>query len=391
MSESSDSFDYGDDEDLNSKRKATVLDFDAPNTSDEDSGFADLPAASLQSNPAKRVKFLQKQNDNIDRPIPHFDDLASLDVSDDPPDYDADPAFLVNAEAFKKYKERLVTAAKNEEQYNLFTLARLNKRKEKIVQATSDPKAAQEPGAKKSAKLIVLQEAGKPARDEYLDLDSDNVIFLPCKPPDVTDVDDILGPSMPTGTACFACTHGIGFPMMNGKLVENLERYIREVIPNNDPILAAIQISYYYTTTVMAPTNRNLKGERPLPRWDPRQVYDCFTMHRIEPSFWLYNRLRQLGTHLQVLREVGLYSFDAGIIADGRVPVTRDLRVSKKYENSLLKTIALEAKLYSMDPKKMLGHNDKLSLASTIGGVIGPKGNTFNQQKITDIFSANRR
>jgi hypothetical protein len=92
-----------------------------------------------------------------------------------------------------------------------------------------------------------------------------------------------------------------------------------------------------------------------------------------------------------VLREVGLYSFDSGILSDDRVPSTRDIRISKKYEASLFRTIELEMKLYKMDLKKMVGHNDKLSIASSIGGVIGPKANTFNQQKITDIFSANRR
>jgi hypothetical protein len=385
--------DDGESEDINSKRKRSTVDLDAPPTSeDDDSGYEKLPADSLKSNPAKKVKFLKKHNDNTYRPNVHFDDEDVPQMSDEDENvYEPDPAYQINEEALRKYNEIHKTAAANDKQYNFFQLSRLNKKKQQIVEATSDPKLAQEPGAKKAAKLITLQEAGKPARDEYLDLDSDNIMYLPCKPPDVTEVDDILGPSMATGTACFACTHGIGFPMMNGKLVENLERYIKEVVPNTDPILAAIKISHYYTTSVQAPTNRNLNGDRPLPRWEARQVYDCLTTHRIEPSFFLFNRLRQLQTHLQVIREVGMYSFDAGILADNREPCTRDIRVSKKYEASFFKTIELELKLYGKDPKKMLGHNDKLSIASTIGGVIGPKANTFNQQKITDIFSANKR
>jgi hypothetical protein len=393
MGESSESFDYGESDDINSKRKSSVVDFDAPNDSDaeDDSGFEKLPDDALKSNPAKRVKFLQKQTESVFRPIPHFDDEEGVVVTeDDPPDFDPDPAYQINEDAFKRYKETIKLSNDNEKRYNIYQLSRLNARKAKIVDATADPKLATEPGAKKSAKLIALQEAGKPARDEYLDLDSDNVIYLPCKPPEITEVDDMLGPAKPPGTSCFACTRGVGFPMMNGKLVENLERYMREVIPNTNPMLAAVMIAHYYATKVQAPTNRNLSGDTPLPDWEPRQVYDCIATHRVEPSVWQYKRLRELQQHAQLIRECGLYNFDAGILADNRVPCTRDIRISKKYEASYFKTIELEMKLYGKDPKKMIGHNDKLSIASSIGGIIGQKTNTYVPRAITDIFSAKR-
>lgn len=345
-------------------------------------------AASEALHPAKKVKYLKKHDDNALRPVVY----ETPDFSEDAPDIDPNPAFKMNAEAFRRYEEHAKKAGDAEKSYNFFQLSQLNARKAKIVEATNDPKVVASKEEKQAKNLIALQEAGKPARDEYLDMDSDNIIYLPCKPPDIVEVDEILGPSLPPGTPCFACTHGVGFPLMNGKLVENLEKYIREVLPNNDIILASIQIAYQYATTVQAPTNRGLKkGERPLPDWTPRQVYDCLTMHRLEPSHWIYNTLRELQSHRRTIREVGLYNFDAGILADGRVPAARDVRISKKYQESYFKTIELELKILSKDPKKMIGHNEKMSIASSLGSIIGPKTNTFEQQRISDIFSANKK
>jgi len=369
-------------EENNLKRKTTTnLD-----NSEESNSFDKIPSEAL--NPAKKVKYLKKHDDAVLRPILHIEEQSA----DEHINVDPNPAFWINNEAFRRYTEHVQTTHAQEEKYNIFQLSMANSRKAKIVQATEDPKAAKTKDEEKGKKLIALQEAGKPARDEFLDFDDDNLIYLPCKPPDLVDVDEVLGPSLPPGTPCFACTHGVGFPLMNGKLVENLEKYIREVLPNNDIILASIMISYQYTTTVQGPTNRGLKqGERPLPNWEPRQVYDCLTQHRMEPSHWIYNTLRELQAHRRTIREVGLYNFDAGILANGRVPTARDVRISKKYQEMYFKTIEMEMKIMSKDPKKMIGHNEKMSISSSLGSIIGPKTNTFEQQRITDIFSVNKK
>jgi len=386
--ESSESFDYADwaeQEQYSSKRKFTA-DLDA-NNSASDSGFHEVPEEVLKQ-PAKKVKFLHNQKENGFKPIAHFDDSDALDTEEH--EVEADPAFSLNAEAYRRYEETLRKSKAEEKTYSIFQLARLNDRKARVSQALQDPDKAA-PDEKKAKNLITLQEAGKPPKTEYVDLDTTHVWFLPAKPPDLVDIDEILGPSPPTGTPCFACTHGVGYPMMNGKLVENLEKYVRETLPNTEPIQASIKIAYYYTKNVQAPTNRNLKGEQPLPNWTPRQVFDCFSYHRVEPSFWQYNTLRELRQHRRIIRETGLYNYDSGILSDGRVPTARDIFRSKDAEEAYFKTIDKEIKVFSLDPKKMAGHNEKLSIASSIGTVFAPKVNTFEQQKISDIFSANKK
>lgn len=294
-----------------------------------------------------------------------------------------DPDFRLNFERAKAFQQSLDKTRHNEVTYNMFRLAEQNAKAAKIDE--DDEKL--DPAIQRDKKLLKYKSANHALGEHLVDTDVNGLLFIPCKPPVTSTIDEILGEPLPAGTFCFGCSHGIGFPHLNGTLVENLEKYMREVIPNCDPVQTAVKISVYYEKNVRAIANKNLSpSEQPLPEWQPRQVYDCIRTHKYEASIWTLNKIRDLEEHAEVIRECGLYVFDASVLASGRELTRRDMRVNSKYHKMLMETIKMQMDLAKRNVVKQFGHNDKLSIASSVGHVIGPKQGIMRQMKLTSLL-----
>jgi hypothetical protein len=273
-----------------------------------------------------------------------------------------------------------------EQTYNMFALSEQKLRAAKITEGEKADDL--DPQQKRNKKLLAYKNAGNPLEDHLVDKDADGLLYIPAKPPSTTEADTVLGEPESQSAFCFACSHGVGFPHLNGALVEQLERYMREVIPNCSSIQAAVKIALFYEKNIRAVVNTKLgPNDRPLPEWKPRTVYDCSRFHKFEPSIWKHNKLKDLEEHAEIIRECGMYVFEATILESGRPPTRRDLRVSAKYHKMWLETIKMQEFLMSKDSRKAYGHNEKTSIASTVGNVIAPKHNLYNQVKITSLFN----
>lgn len=350
---------------------------------EEEDDFVHLPDDIFDCSP-KKVKVIHQQE--VHKPVPIFDEISQEEYGDlllDP-----DPAFKINREKKRKYIERQQKRQDTEKKYNFFRISLLNDRRAYIHEIGADKTNEKSKQEKESVHLLALNEQGKQMLPEYVDKDTQGIIFLPIQPPDTIDVLSVLGDPEPPGTPCFGCTHGLGFPTINGTLVEKLEGYMKEVIPNSSIIHACIKISYYYTTQIQAETNRDLDdGELPLPDWTPRQVYDCITSHRPNPSLWCLTTFKQLQTHAEAIRNGGLYNIEAKILEAGRTPTTRDIRISRLAEKSWFDTIGMQLKILQATPTKLNYHNDKTAIVSKTSSIIAPKTNIGTQMKITDLFS----
>jgi hypothetical protein len=349
-------------------------------SNDADSEFEEIPAQS-----PKRLKTIIVRDpfENPNKPVCFDMDTTSQDSEIDEYE-DIDPDVRLNAQRAKAFREHLKTMHNYEKTYNIFRLAEQSARAAKVV----DDDEKLDPLVQRDKKLLKYKSANHALGEHLVDADVNGLLYLPCKPPVTSNIDDLLGEPLPAGTFCFGCSHGIGFPHLNGTLVENLEKYMREVIPNCDPAQAAIKIALYYEKNVRAIANKNLgPTDQPLPEWVPRQVYDCMRTHKYEASIWTLNKIRDLEEHAEVIRECGLYSFDASILASGRQPTRRDIRVSAKYHKMLLETTKIQMDLMKRNVTKQFGHNDKLSIASSVGHVIGPKQGIMQQMKLTSLYA----
>jgi hypothetical protein len=345
---------------------------------EDDSGFEEV---SNQS--PKRIKtvLLRDPFQNPNKPV-------CLDVEDTSPDSDEleyedmDPDFRKNMEQTLVFKNQLKTTIETEKTYNMFRLAEQNLRAGKV--ADDDEKL--DPVIGKDKKILKFKAADHALNEHLVEADVNGLLFLPCKPPITSNVDSVLGDPLPAGTFCFGCSYGIGFPHLNGTLVENLEKFMREVIPNSDPIQAAIKISVYYEKYVRAVANKNLEpSDKPLSEWLPRQVFDHIRTHTYEASIWTFNKIRDLEEHAEVIRECGLYVFDSSILSSGRQPTRRDIRVNAKYHKMLMETTKLQMDLMKRNITKQFGHNDKITIASSVGQLIGPKQNILKQTQLTGL------
>lgn len=353
----------------------------------DDSSSSDAyPSLDQQTAKRPKVVVLRDPTNRVQAPIG-----VNLDGSDeeyDVPSYDEnaemDPDFLKNKKAIDDYKKTLEDGHENEQLYQMFLIAEQKARCLKVAEMAGKEGSPQD---KQNAKILAMKEGGNPLPDYMIDADSDFLNYIPYKPPSITNVDHHLGPPGKADSFCFACSRGVGFPFINGTLVEELEKYIREIIPNCEEIRAAVKIATFYEREIRAVVNVKLNPkERPLPSWTARAVYDCLHHHRSESSLWLHFTLKKLEEDEQILRENGLYVVDQQVISSGRVPTQRDLRPRQREHRMWLDNIKTQAMLRKLNPVKMFGHNDKLSIASTIGRAIGPKENTFGQLKITSLF-----
>lgn len=338
---------------------------------------AKRPKPVILRDPLKRV------NKPIGVPLDGTeDDDESFDENEE-----IDPDFRLNREQMKRYIESRKERDEMEQTYNMFAFSEQKMRAAKV--AEGEKLGDLDPQEKRNKKLLAYKNAGNPLGDHLVDKDVDGLLYIPAKPPSTTEVDSVLGEPSAPNAFCFACTHGVGFPHMNGALVEQLERYMRELIPNSRSIQAAVKIALFYEKNIRAVVNTKLgPNDRPLPEWKPRTVYDHNrTLHVFEPSLWKRNKLLDLEELSEIIRESGMYVFEATVLESGRPPTRRDLRVNFKYHKMYMETIKMQEFLMNKDPRKAYGHNDKTSIASNVGGLVAPKHNLFGQVKITSLFN----
>jgi hypothetical protein len=353
------------------KRKSLFGGFDT--SEDDDDGFVPLP---VQSPKRQQIFNLTDMHDNVEK-VRALDDNDP--VHEAPEIGEADPAYYLNHAETERYLRRLEVGIDQEATYNRFRLAEQAYRQSKH---SGDPKRDHV-----NKQVLVYKDAEGVLPEHVVDADEDLLVYLPCKPPSTTDVDAVLGDGEGPSAFCFGCTHGVGFPQMNGELVEQFEAYIRQVLPHKRDLIAAVMIAHFYEVNIRAVVNLKLEpDDRPLPEWTPRQVYDCLRSHKLNSSLWLLNQVRNLEEHAEILREGGLYVVERSVLASGRRPTRRDLRVNPKYHKMYMETLRMATALRSRDPTKMFGHNEKLSLASTAGSIVAPKKNLYSSVKITSYY-----
>lgn len=342
--------------------------------SDDEDGFLPLPE---QSPKRQRVFSLKDMHSNVEK-VHALDDPDAF-AEETPEANEADPAYFLNRTETERYLRSLATGIEREETYNRFRLAEQKYRQER---RNGDAKKDQA-----NKKVLVYKDAEGVLPEHIVGADSDLLVYLPCKPPSTTETDAVLGDSEGPSAFCFGCTYGVGFPQMNGELVEQFETYIQTVIPHKKNLIAAVMIAHYYETNIRAVVNLKLEpGDRPLAEWTPRQVYDCLRGHKLNSSLWLLNRVHDLDEHAEILREGGLYVVENSVLASGRRPTSRDLRVNPTYHKMWMETLRMSMLMRSRDPTKMFGHNEKLSMASTAGRIVAPKKNLYSSVKITSYY-----
>ena len=339
-------------------------------------------AANYQNaqSPPKKIKI---EGDEHFEPVHYAQDES--DSGDE--DFDPDPAYLASYRAAEEFKARVQEEAEEDRRYNVLRLAQQATGKAKVVRSAAENPAHLTKDEKRDLRLINAKNNGKPMTVVEAKLDKNHMVFLPCKPPDMAEVDRILGVSYARGKACFACTRGVGYPLMSGEMVAQLERFIDEVIPYTNFLIAALKISFYYHQEIQLPVNRHLLiGERPLPHWPPRQIYDHLVEHIFNPAYRRIEIMRELQQHRKTIRFSGLYETDSTIYEQaGRQPTMRDIEVNPIKHKMLMETYAQERAFMLMKPEQLSGFNEKMS--GNTRRTIAPKSNTFHQRSITDFIN----
>lgn len=338
-------------------------------------------AANAPASPAKK----QKVDLHVEFEAVHFagDDA---DFSEDE-DYDPDPAYALSERAAEAFRQRVEEEDEQERRYNVLRVAQQAIGKAKVTRSAAENPRQMTKDEKRDLKLINDKRHGKPMTVEEVKLDVNHMVFIPVRPPDVAEVDRILGVKYKRGKVCFACTRGVGYPLMSGEMIERLERFIDEQIPCTSFMTAALQISYYYHEHIQNPVNQHLMlGERPLPLWPPRQIYEHLTEHIVNPAYRRIHVLRQLRLHSEMLRMSGLYEVDSVLLEQpDRTPALRDMRVNPVYHKMLMETYAQERAFMSLKTEQMSGYNEKMS--ANTRRTLAPKSNTYHQRQITDFIS----
>jgi hypothetical protein len=169
--------------------------------------------------------------------------------------------------------------------------------------------------------------------------DHESLLTLPFVPPDVSNITELFGPPI-SRAECFGCMRGVGVAKaVSSESLNVITHLLNEGVRTLGLDVLACQVSIYYTENVQLPANKLLRsGERPLPDWTPRGVYDHITEHIDCAPLTRITVRRQLREHLDILRSGGLYKVSSEALRSGRPLDKSDLIVDPVRHKQFLET-----------------------------------------------------
>ena len=354
-------------------------------------------------NPLKRKAGQVSQSDEYDPPVEEAPKKQKVADNDQyvygPDDFDNNDSYLIGRKKAAAFEEDLDENEREEERYNLLLVAAQHANRSKLSNMAANNSQHLTAEERRSLKMLETKAAGLPI-DHLVDKDTQNMLFVPVRPPNQSRADAILKkePAYGDHLFCFACMHGAGYALLETEMIRKFNEFMCTVLDTTDNILASVQIAYYYDKVIQQPVNEPIRkmiektGDkryrfRMLPDWSPRQVYICLTRHRShEPSLRRKQVLESLRENREIL-EGQLYVVDSVIYEQGRRPTKRDVKTKEKTHRMLMATIDREEKWLKIKADKLDGANSKVSIKSGRGSLIAPKTNLFNQQTIDSFVT----
>ncbi len=193
---------------------------------------------------------------------------------------------------------------------------------------------------------------------------------------------------------CFGCMYGRGdCPALPYQKWVELEKMIRSRYHHADRLVMAQAIHLFHEKNLRAPTLPPKKlppGVKPLPQWLPATILDHFENHDPDFTARVAKRIRQVNDMIECCRRDQMYVW----AKDKNGRQIRDItgkplrRLHTESVKELATLVALEMKLYSMNPRTAMFSSDVGTSVDEIRPLLSTAGKAFST-KNASIFTGN--